>query len=276
MPLRIFAFFFIFLVSGCASLSPSTTQFLVDRTDDTPEKVRLNDVPFVPQSSDQCGPASLAMVAKRWGYVGDLRALEKSVYTPGLNGSLQADMIGAARRLGLLAVPIHGTKELFEEVANGHPVVVLQNLGLSWWPVWHFSVVVGYDLERRVILLHSGPEQFREESLFSFDASWTHSKHWGLVVLRPDELPVAPNQLNIAKGAVALEDLGFLAEAKTAYTAMLNRWPDNLIALMGLGNLAAREGRWKVAADHFLQATTFYPNSKAAQQNLKVAKSQLK
>jgi hypothetical protein len=54
-------------------------------------------------------------------------------------------MIGAARRHGRLAYLITGPDSMFEEVAAGHPVIVLQNLGLSWYPVWHYAVVVGYD-----------------------------------------------------------------------------------------------------------------------------------
>ena len=46
--------------------------------------------------------------------------------------------------------------DLLQEVAAGHPVIVLQNLGLEWIPVWHYSVVIGYDLSRGQLVLRSG------------------------------------------------------------------------------------------------------------------------
>src|SRR3972149_4682656 len=78
------------------------------------------------------------------------------VFTPARQGSLANDMATAARRHGRLAVAIDGLDELFGEVAAGHPVVVLLNLGLEWVPRWHFAVVVGYDLAAREVDVHDG------------------------------------------------------------------------------------------------------------------------
>ncbi len=78
------------------------------------------------------------------------------VYTPSIKGSLQPAMIAATRRQARLAYVISSPQEMLQEVAAGHPVIVLQNLGLSWAPVWHYSVVIGYDLDTNSVLLHSG------------------------------------------------------------------------------------------------------------------------
>jgi len=38
-------------------------------------------------------------------------------------------------------------EDVLREVAAGTPVIVLENYGFRIWPVWHYSVVVGYDLD---------------------------------------------------------------------------------------------------------------------------------
>ena len=78
---------------------------------------------------------------------------------------------------------------LLGELAAGHPVMVLQNLGLDWYPQWHFAVAVGYDLSTNELALRSGEERRQLVSLDTFNRTWTRADHWALVVLPPDQLP---------------------------------------------------------------------------------------
>ena len=94
------------------------------------------------------------------------------VYTPSRKGSIQPAMIGGARRFGRIAYVISSPEELIQEVVCGHPVIVLQNLGLSWFPVWHYAVVTGYDLTSGYVLLHSGETARRQVSLGRFNRTW--------------------------------------------------------------------------------------------------------
>ena len=110
-----------------------------------PVSHELDSVPFYPQEAYQCGPASLSMALTWSGIQANPETITPEVFTPSRKGSLQSAMIGAARRHGRLAYLITGPDSMFKEVAAGHPVIVLQNLGLSWYPVWHYAVVVGYD-----------------------------------------------------------------------------------------------------------------------------------
>ncbi len=83
--------------------------------------------------------------------------MKDEVFIPGREGSLQLEMVAAARRHGMLVYPLQGGLEsVLEEVAAGNPVLVLQNQAFSWWPRWHFAVVVGFDRERRELVLRSG------------------------------------------------------------------------------------------------------------------------
>jgi hypothetical protein len=70
--------------------------------------------------------------------------LKDALYLTDKQGSLQVEMLATARRHGLLAYLLQPELQaLLTEVAAGNPVVVLQNLGLSWYPVWHYAVVIG-------------------------------------------------------------------------------------------------------------------------------------
>jgi hypothetical protein len=51
---------------------------------------------------------------------------------------------------------IRDFKALMQRAAAGHPVVVMQNLGLSWYPKRHYAMVIGYELEKQIVTLCSG------------------------------------------------------------------------------------------------------------------------
>ena len=144
----------MFVLSGCATPS---THIWHQAADSIPPRHKLNAVPFFPQKAYQCGPASLAMVLSWSGLQISPDELTPQVYTPSLKGSLQPAMIAATRRQGKVAYPISGAQALLREIAAGHPVIVLQNLGLSWIPVWHYAVVIGYDLDAEMVILHRDP-----------------------------------------------------------------------------------------------------------------------
>lgn len=233
-----------------------------------PAQVPPLTVPFVGQLENQCGPAALSMVLAWGGDPVDATALAEQVFTPGRQGSFAPDMVSAARRRGRLAVPITGLDALLAELAAGHPVVVLQNLGLEMVPRWHFAVAVGYDLNQRVMVEHSGLDQYRSLSLDRFAHVWERGGYWGLVVLPPDRLPVTASEADVLRAAAALERAGRPAEADLAYGAILARWPASLAALMGQGNARYSLGRWAAAADAYQQAASLDAAAPAPWNNL--------
>src|SRR5919198_4728293 len=129
-------------VAGCAT-AHSPREWTPPAT--IPVQWQLESVPFVPQAEYQCGPASLAMVLAWIGKPVRPAELAGQVYSLARQGSLPGDMTGAARRHGLVAYPISTLRDVVSEVAAGNPVIVLQNLGSSDRPRWHYAVVVGYD-----------------------------------------------------------------------------------------------------------------------------------
>lgn len=233
-----------------------------------PVRHQISSVPFFPQTKYQCGPASLAMTLVWSGVFTDPEKLAGTVYTPALKGSLQPAMIGAARRHGRVAYVISSPGELLTEVAAGHPVIVLQNLGLSWVPVWHYAVVIGYDADSGVVTLHSGETKGKEMTLRVFDNTWSRSGYWGLLTLPPERLPATADETSYTEAVLGLEKAGKWPEAIKGYGVALKKWPVNFPARMGIGNAYYAMGDLPAAEQSFSEATRQFPTEGVAFNNL--------
>lgn len=181
------------------------------------------------------------------------------------------DLLGAARRRGFLALPVRNYKSLFKEIADGHPVVVLQNLGLSWYPKWHYAVAIGYDLEASRLILHSGSDEADTMRMKRFDLSWELAEYWGVVVLPPTLLSNTADEVDHLEAAAALERLGLNPQATLAYQTILKRWPESLGAWIGMGNVRYAAKDYKGAVQALENATKFHPETPAPWHNLALA-----
>jgi len=271
LPIRLIGLFTLILLSACAT-TPLTDETRQDRPADLPDRVELYGVPFYPQELYQCGPASLAEVLVYRGFEVSPDELRSEVYLPQRKGSLQLEMVAAARGRGMLVYPLAPSLvALLQEVATGNPVLVLQNLSLPWFPVWHYSVVVGYDLHREELILRSGITKRLVTTFKVFERTWARSDHWAIVVLPPNQLPETAAPLPFFKAAQELESLGHVAEARLAFEAGLERWPANSLGLMGLGNTSYAIEDYDTAVGAFLQLTEVEPNLAAGWNNLAYA-----
>lgn len=259
--------FFLALLGGCAT--PQSRALLKEPAAHLPAQAELSETPFFPQETHQCGPASLAMALGAAGAQATPQELADQVYLPGREGSLQVEMLAAARRRGMLAYELEPRLEnVLAEVAAGTPVVVLQNLALSWYPLWHYAVVVGYDLGEEKIILRSGLERRQVLPLSTFEHTWRRSGYWAMAVLPPGKMPRTATENAYVSAAAALERAGPPQAAQSAYEAALERWPRSLSARIGLGNAAYAQGNLKQAEQAFRQATRDHPDSAAAFNNL--------
>ncbi|BAL27337.1 hypothetical protein AZKH_p0454 (plasmid) [Azoarcus sp. KH32C] len=261
-------------LSAAAALSLAACQSLPlgdwgnPPSDPFPQWAERKDAPFFPQEDYQCGPAALATVLGSAGFRRAPDELRDEVYIPARQGSLQPEMLAAARRSGAVAYRLEPEpRALLKELAAGHPVVVLQNLRFDWAPEWHYAVAVGYDLSARQVVLRSGREKRLVMDIDAFDRSWAKSGRWAFVALPPDRLPATANEADYVAAAVALERTTPLA-AEGAYRTAAGAWPHNLVARVGLGNAAYRRGDIKAAEAAFRQATADHPDSADAWNNL--------
>lgn len=253
------------LLSGCAT--PQTSALTEHPPRDLPRQASLAHVPFYAQEQFQCGPASLAMALNAGGLATTPEALQPQVYLPAREGSLQPEMLATARRHGRLAVTLPPRLDaVLAEIADGRPVIVLQNLALPIVPKWHYAVAIGYDLDRSEIVLHSGLTERQWMPFTVFERTWARGGHWAMVATDPARLPRTPEPDALLAAAIALERVD-RAAARAAYDALTRRAP-SLLAWMGLGNTAYAAGDHAQAARAFEQATRLDAGSGDAWNNL--------
>ncbi len=253
-----------FLLAGCAAnpfdaLPPGAH----------PAAVELTDTPFFPQEDYQCGPAALATVL----HATEVRVapddLVSMVYVPGRRGSFQAEIVAATRlhdRLPYVIAPEFSA--LLAEVASGHPVLVLQNLGVAYLPAWHYAVVIGFAADTAEVILRSGTDRRRIMPAGLFARTWERSGNWGMVALRPGELPGHPDRGRYLEAAAAAEAAGRFDLAAPAYAQAAAQWPGSAIAWLGLGNAAYHGGELPAAERSYRRALELRPADVAARNNL--------
>lgn len=253
-------------LAGCAS--PQMAGLQERWPDAVPDKAAIASVPFYPQEDYQCGPAALAMAAGAAGTTLFPEALVEQVYLPARQGSLQLEMLAAGRRYGMLSYRIRpGMDALLQEIAAGNPVIVLQNLSFSFAPVWHYAVVIGFDRNRNMLMMHSGRTQGMEMSMFTFERTWARAGHWAMLMLPPARLPATADADSFAAAAAALER-NAPGAAQTAYAAGLRKWPDDANLLLGNGNAAYGLGQKKAAIQAYQRLTTLHPSHADGWNNL--------
>ena len=253
-------------LGGCAT--PQVTQLGAVWPASLPPVAQLRSVPFFPQEQYHCGPAALAMVASAAGVKVVPEDLTEQVYLPGRQGSLQVEMLAASRRQGLLPYQLAPQLEsILREVAAGNPVLVLQNLAFSFYPLWHYAVVTGFDRAANTITLHSGVTEQLEMSLFTFERTWARGDSWAMVALSPERVPATAQAEAFTASVAALERVQPRA-ALAAYRAALQVWPDQRAAMLGAGNAAYAVGDLEQAAGAYSAATRTHADFADAWNNL--------
>ncbi|MDX1588371.1 MAG: PA2778 family cysteine peptidase [Oleiphilaceae bacterium] len=256
----------LLLLAGCATQSQWPTP---GAGPDLPESRLLAQVPFHAQARYQCGPAALAMMLNSQSLPHRPEELVDRVYLPKRGGTLQVEMVAAAREQGLIVYPLRQqTGAIIAEVAAGNPVLVMQNLRFSWWPQWHYAVVVGYDRPRRELILHTGTRRAHPQPLKVFRATWDRAERWAMVMLDPRQMPATVEPMPWLRAASDLEQSGQPRAAYQAYHSALQRWPDQPAALFGMGNSAAALGQYSLAVEHLLSFTRQNPQLAAGWNNL--------
>jgi ABC-type bacteriocin/lantibiotic exporter with double-glycine peptidase domain len=141
----------------------------------------IKNVPFFPQETYQCGPASLAGVLNHWGIPVTQEDIASGIYSRSAKGTLNIDMVLYAEKKGLKADSYEGSvKDLKDKIDSGLPLIVLVDYGFWVYQQNHFMVVVGYD--ENGIIANSGRERLKTISLNDFIKSWKRKKFWTLLI----------------------------------------------------------------------------------------------
>lgn len=264
-------FMLALLLSACAR-SP----VLLDSTKTSlAPQVELSDVPFYAQTEYQCGPAALAMVLNHQGVNTRVAQLIPQVFLPGRDGSVQPEMLATVRRQEQLAFPIRGTMDaLLGHLAAGDPVVVMQNLALPAFPMWHYAVAIGFDITDETLILRSGEIERHSISFSRFDATWARSQRWGFVVADPGTLPEGVSARNALEAVSAYEETHGPEAALSSWQALVERFPAHPMGQFALGNALYADGQPEQAMAAFEAATQQDANMGAAWLNLGLLRQQ--
>lgn len=259
----------LILVTGCAPKDPLPSERHYS-------SFTLN-VPFVAPRSKLCGSSSIEMVAAYWqtktSYTPQLSVgeLDGRTLIPAKGGTLQIELVWAARANGLIVYPLEPTFEaLFSELSEDHPVIVLVNRSYSWYPLWHYAPVTGFDGEKRTVLTHFSDQENEAIPIGTFAALWKRSNNWGVVLLPPGKLPASASSKTFLRAAYAFEKTGKVREAIVAYKSALVRWSEDTDILFALANAYYNVSNLQDAEESYRKLLAIEPSHLFALNNLAV------
>ncbi len=230
----IFAGFF--LLFGC-STPPQTLHLTEHPPKNIPLASDIENVPFYSQQAFYCGPTTLAEIFEYNGVKLTPESIAPQLFIPKRQGSLQLEMVAAIRNQEFLAYVSHGSLEqLLQLIHQKIPVIVLQNLGLSWYPLWHYAVVKGYDLETQEFILHSADIKNRRVGMKVFERTWQRARFWYVAALTPTQTTSALNDFTYISASQDLISIGKGASALPFLQQAVKAWPENWLSYFVLGN----------------------------------------
>ncbi len=248
-------------IGGCALRKPSFQSELE-------QALVLEDTPFYPQKDYQCGPAALAMLLNASGVTVHPDDLTPYTYIPERKGSLQLELLAACRLHSRIPYVIDSDiSSLFSELKAGRPVLVLQNLGLNILPAYHYAVVIGM-LPPDKIVLHSGEKSRLTTNIDKFFSNWKRAGAWGMIALKPGEIPAVPDRVRYLNAVSAFELSGNILQAEKSYQAACSVWPKDQTSLLALGNNYLSQKKYKDAEIIFKELVSSNPSNIAASNNL--------
>jgi ABC-type bacteriocin/lantibiotic exporter with double-glycine peptidase domain len=151
------------------------------------------DVPFVKQSPEGCGAASISMVMQYWSKdapatsVADADAakIQQQLFNRERGGILASDMEAYFRQKNFDTFTFHGTwSDLENHLSKGRPLIVCLREGGAFQHSLHYVVVVGVDDAQNTVLLNdpAGRKLARLDRA-RFEKRWAAMDHWTLLAL---------------------------------------------------------------------------------------------
>lgn len=225
----------LLLLTGCQT--PPQTKLLLAEPPAIARQHLIPLVPFYPQQEYFCGPTTLAEVAGFYGLEKDPAIIAPTTFISGLQGTLQIEMSAATRQLGLVAYAQRGTmQQLLSLVAENIPIIVLQNNSLAWLPQWHYAVVIGYDLQSKEVILHTGVTEAHRLNFSTFERTWARGNYWLLAMLPADKSSAQFDAFIYTKASQDLLSTQQLDSGITALNTATKQWPDYWLPYFLLGN----------------------------------------
>ncbi len=148
------------------------------------------DVPFVKQTKDSCGAASVAMVMQYWanqernvsGKEADPDAIFRALYSPEAHGIYASKLEAYLRQNGFRTFAVSGEwGDLRQHLQKGRPLIVAlkSNRGEL-----HYVVIAGLD-DREGLVMLNDPAQRKllKTGRVSFEKEWSGTQNWMLLAV---------------------------------------------------------------------------------------------
>ena len=150
------------------------------------------DVPFVKQSEDGCGSATIAMILRYWSEHGarvdarraDASSIQKQLYSPKARGIFASGMEDYLRGLGFKVFVLDGSwADLEEHLKQGRPLIVSLQPGSAKAPL-HFVVVTGIDWQHEAVFVHDPARgKLLRIERADFEKQWRSNRNWMLLAV---------------------------------------------------------------------------------------------
>lgn len=150
------------------------------------------DVPFVRQSEQGCGAASIAMVMQYWsakGYpvetvVMDEQRIMKLLYSKSLNGIASNDLQKYFEENGFTVFAFSGTfGELMKHLEKGRPLIAALEAKRRGAQL-HYLVIAGIDREQELLLVNDPAERkLIKIERADFEKRWNTTGNWTLLAV---------------------------------------------------------------------------------------------
>ena len=150
------------------------------------------DVPYVKQTEDGCGSASIAMLLQYWSAHGavvtadraDAATIQKKLYSRKARGIFASDMQRYLHESGFREFAIRGAwSDLREHLQQGRPVIISMQPSSAKAPL-HYVVVTGMDWRREAIFVNDPARgKLLRVERPEFEKEWQAAGNWMLLAV---------------------------------------------------------------------------------------------
>ena len=150
------------------------------------------DVPFVQQTKEGCGAASIAMVMQYWlhqqGRTTDESAnaeqIQRTLYSPKAHGIYASEMERYFQQQGFRTFAFHGDwDEVKHHLAQGRPLIVALKPTAGDASL-HYLVVVGLEEQDGIVLVNDPAQRkLLKQDRASFEHEWNATGKWTLLAV---------------------------------------------------------------------------------------------
>jgi uncharacterized protein YvpB len=169
-----------------------TATGLFAQTQDSDKAGIWLDVPFIKQTVEGCGSASIAMLLQYWSAHGtqiapereDADAIQKQLYSRKGHGIYASDLEKYLRESGFRVFALRGEwSDLRDHLSKGRPLILSIEPGGSHAPL-HYVVATGMDWQRDAVFVNDPARgKLLRIERAEFEKEWLAAKNWMLLAV---------------------------------------------------------------------------------------------